>query len=122
MPMHILPHANVDHPGSQVLNFDAKICHRLGVRHLLQKFVRVITRVWMGKQVAQREPDFSVVRVLYERLPASPHRQERIVQLFRTSCIDYLASNDRLTRRRWAKANIANAALATKTHPMMAKP
>jgi hypothetical protein len=64
MSMHILPRVNADPANRGTVNLDAKNCRRLLNYFLLQEFMRVIDCVRIRKEVAQPEPNFSVVRVL----------------------------------------------------------
>ena len=66
--MHVLAEADTNSAGGYALNLDAKFRCRLFAYRSLQEFVCVIEGVRMRKTIAQREPDFSVVRMLRERL------------------------------------------------------
>src|SRR5436305_9004932 len=68
MSMHVLPWVNADPASRGTVNLDTKICRRLLSYLLLQEFMRVTDCVRMRKEVAQAEPNFSVVCVLRERL------------------------------------------------------
>jgi hypothetical protein len=77
MTMHVLPGVNPHSPDSSAVNLNAKFRCGLIAYRSLQEFLRVLDGVRMRKQVAQREPDFSVVRMLRQRL--------RIIQSPRTN-------------------------------------
>jgi hypothetical protein len=66
--IHVLPDANTNSTRSYALNLGAKFRCWLFAYRSLQEFVRVLDSVRMGKQVAQRDPDLPVVRMLRQRL------------------------------------------------------
>jgi hypothetical protein len=66
--MHVLAEANTNSTRSCAFNIDAKICRRVLRHRPLQEFMRVIGAIRLRKKIAQREPDFAIVRVLSERL------------------------------------------------------
>jgi hypothetical protein len=68
MPIHVLTKANTNSANSRAVHLNAKICRRVRIHRPLQKRVRIIGGVWIGKAVAQTERDFAIVRVLRERL------------------------------------------------------
>jgi hypothetical protein len=70
--MDVFPGANAHSLHSSAVDLNAKFRCRLFVYGSLQKFVRVLDRVRMREKIPQREPDFSVVRVLHERLRMVP--------------------------------------------------
>jgi hypothetical protein len=70
--MHLLPGANAHSPDSSAVDLNAKFRCRLFVYGSLQKFVRVLDCVWMREEIACREPDFAIVRVLHERFRIIP--------------------------------------------------
>ena len=66
--MHVLAGVNTNSTGGYALNLDAKFRCRLFAYRSLQELVRVLDRVRMREEIAQREPDFAVVRVLSKRV------------------------------------------------------
>ena len=66
--MYVLTRVNADPTGGNTFNLNAKFHFRLFVHHSLQEFVRVLNRVWMRKKIAQRDPDFAIVRVPCQRV------------------------------------------------------
>jgi hypothetical protein len=64
--------ANAHSPNSSAVDLNAKFRCRLFVYGSLQKSVRVLDRVRMREKIPQSEPDFSIVRVLSERLRIIP--------------------------------------------------
>jgi hypothetical protein len=68
MSMHVLPKANSYPPDSAAVDLDTKIRCRQFAYRSPQEFVRILDRVRMRESVAQRAPDFAIVRVPGERL------------------------------------------------------
>ena len=77
MSIHVLSETNTNPASDYAVDRDAKPCRWLLSYRPLQEFVCVIDRVRMREAIAQLEPDFSIVRVLSERL--------RIIQSPRTN-------------------------------------
>jgi hypothetical protein len=68
MSMDVLAQANADPADRRALNLNTKICRRMSVHRLLQKFLRVVVRVRMRKSIAQGGPHFAIISPLRERL------------------------------------------------------
>jgi hypothetical protein len=50
--MHLMPGANAHSPDSSAVDLNAKFRCRLFVYGSVQKFVRVLDRVWMREEIA----------------------------------------------------------------------
>ena len=64
MAMDIFTEANADSTDGCSPDIDAKADGGLHAQGALQKFIRVVDRVGMRKQVAQPKPDFTIIRIL----------------------------------------------------------
>jgi hypothetical protein len=86
--MHVLTEANTNATAGYAVDLDTKIRRRLSAYRSPQEFMRVLDRVRIRKRSRSASQTLRLF-AWWASDSASSDRHGRIVQLFRTSCIDY---------------------------------